>query len=73
MAATSNPELDTIRPRAFDGVLNMGIERRRDDGERLRSGRLVEPLVLDRGLEEGGVGGGVFGVEVIVGNGVVGD
>ena len=28
-------------------------------------------MILDGGLEEGGVGGGAFGVEEIVGNGVV--
>lgn len=71
MAAAPNSNLKAMVMGAFDGGLDVGFEGRRDDEEWLWGAGGVEPLVLDGGLEEGGVGGGAFGVEEIVGNGVV--
>lgn len=71
MAAAPNSNLKAMVTAAVEDCLDVGIEGRRDDEDRLWGGGGVEPLVLDGGLEEGGVGGGAFGVKEIVGNGVV--
>lgn len=71
MAAAPNSNLKAMATGTVDGGLDVGFERGQDDEEWLWGGGGVEPLVLDGGLEEGGVGGGAFGVEEIVGNGVV--